>query len=65
MKNSNQIALIDRSENVVIHLNQFAKIEQAESIARACINANSTHNDFIILICCIADLLSAVIEKTE
>lgn len=65
MKNSNQITLIDTSENVVIHLNQFAKIEQAETIARACINANSTHNDFIILICCIADLLGAVIEKTE
>ena len=65
MKNSNQIALIDRSENVVIHLNQFAKIEQAESIARACINANSTHNDFMILICCIADLLNAVIDESK
>ncbi|OCF98851.1 hypothetical protein [Gilliamella sp. wkB308] len=60
-----QITPVDTSENVVIHLNQFAKIEQAETIARACINAHSTPADFMVMICCIADLLHAVIEKTE
>ena len=65
MENINQLKQVDTSENIIIHLNTFAKIEQAETIARACINAHSTHNDFMIMICCIADLLSAVIEKTE
>ncbi|MCX8587280.1 MULTISPECIES: hypothetical protein [unclassified Gilliamella] len=60
-----QITPVDTSENVVIHLNQFAKIEQAETIARACINAHSTPADFVVVICCIADLLHAVIEKSE
>ena len=60
-----QITPVDTSENVIIHLNTFAKIEQAETIARACINAHSNHTDFMIMICCIADLLHAVIEKSE
>lgn len=65
MKNRNKITPVDTSENVIIHLNSFAKIEQAETIARTCINARSTHNDFMVMICCIADLLHAVIEKSE
>lgn len=35
MKNSNQITPVDTSENVIINLNNFAKIEQAETIALA------------------------------
>ena len=65
MENINPLTQVDTSENVIIHLNTFAKIEQAETIARACINAHSNHTDFIIMICCIADLLHAVIEKSE
>lgn len=65
MKNRNKITPVDTSENIIIHLNTFAKIEQAETIARACINAHSTPSDFMVLICCIADLLHAVIEKSE
>lgn len=65
MKNLNQLTPVDTSENVIIHLNNFAKIEQAETIARACINAHSTPTDFMIMICCIADLLHAVIEQSE
>ena len=64
MKNSNQITPVDTSENVIINLNNFAKIEQAETIARACINAHSTPDDYMILICCIADLLHTVIEES-
>ncbi|MCO6549588.1 MAG: hypothetical protein J6580_02780 [Gilliamella sp.] len=65
MKNFNQITPVDTSENVIVHLNQFAKIEQAETIARNCINAHSTPTDSMVVICCIADLLHAVIEKSE
>ena len=65
MKNSNQITPVDTSENVIIKLNNFAKIEQAETIARACINAHSTPDDYMVMICCIADLLHTVIEKSE
>lgn len=65
MKNSNQITPVDTSENVIINLNNFAKIEQAETIARACINADSTPNDYKIIICCIADLLHTVIVRAE
>lgn len=65
MKNSNQITPVDTSENVIINLNNFAKIEQAETIARACINAHSTPDDYMVMICCIADLLHTVIEKSE
>lgn len=60
-----QITPVDTSENIIIHLNTYAKIEQAEAIARACINAHSTPTDFVVMICCIADLLHAVIEKSE
>jgi hypothetical protein len=65
MKISKQITPVDTSENVIINLNNFAKIEQAETIARNCINAHSTPTDFMVIICCIADLLHAVIEKSE
>ncbi|MCO6557559.1 MAG: hypothetical protein J6577_10040 [Gilliamella sp.] len=65
MKNFNQITPVDTSENVIVHLNQFAKIEQAETIARACINTHSTPSDFMVMVCCIADLLHSVIEKSE
>lgn len=65
MKISKQITPVDTSENVIINLNNFAKIEQAETIARACINAHSTPNDYMVMICCIADLLHTVIEKSE
>lgn len=65
MENSKQITPVDTSENVIIHLNTFAKIEQAETIARACINTHSTPTDFMVMVCCIADLLHAVIEKSE
>jgi hypothetical protein len=65
MKISKQITPVDTSENVIIHLNNFAKIEQAETIARNCINAHSTPTDFMVIICCIADLLHSVIEKSE
>ena len=65
MKNSNQITPVDTSENIIINLNNFAKIEQAETIARACINAHSTPDDYMVMICCIADLLHSVIEKSE
>ena len=65
MKNSNQIIPVDTSENIIINLNNFAKIEQAETIARACINAHSTPNDYMVMICRIADLLHTVIEKSE
>lgn len=65
MENSKQITPVDTSENVIIHLNTFAKIEQAETIARACINTHSTPTDFMVMVCCIADLLYAVIEKSE
>ena len=64
MKNSNQITPVDLSENVIINLNNFAKIEQAETIARACINAHSTPSDYMIIICCIADLLHTVVEES-
>ncbi|OCG09712.1 hypothetical protein [Gilliamella apicola] len=64
MKNSNQITPVDTSENVIIKLNNFAKIEQAETIARACINAHSTPNDYMVMICCIADLLHTVVEES-
>ena len=64
MKNSNQITPVDTSENVIIKLNNFAKIEQAETIARACINAHSTPNDYMVMICCIADLLHAVVKES-
>ena len=64
MKNSNQITPVDTSENVIINLNNFAKIEQAETIARACINAHSTPDDYMIIICCIADLLHTVVEES-
>ena len=64
MKNSNQITQVDTSENVIIKLNNFAKIEQAETIARACINAHSTPNDYMVMICCIADLLHTVVEES-
>lgn len=65
MKNFNKITSVDTSENVIIHLNNFAKIEQAETIARACINAHSTPDEYMIIICCIADLLHTVIQKSE
>lgn len=65
MKISKQITPVDTSENIIIHLNTYAKIEQAEAIARNCINASSNSVDFMIIICCIADLLHAVIEKSE
>ncbi|MFQ1012695.1 hypothetical protein ACFX2U_07525 [Gilliamella apicola] len=65
MKNFNQLTQVDTSENVIINLNTYAKIEQAETIARNCINAHSTPADFMVIICCIADLLHAVIEKSE
>lgn len=65
MKNLNQITPVDTSENVIIHLNTFAKIEQAETIARACINAHSTPTDFMVMVCCIADLLSDVLERSK
>lgn len=64
MKNSNQITPVDTSENIIINLNNFAKIEQAETIARACINAHSNPDDYIIIICCIADLLHTVIVES-
>lgn len=64
MKNSNQITPVDTSENVIINLNNFARIEQAETIARACINAHSTPDDYMIIICCIADLLHTVIVES-
>lgn len=64
MKNTNQITPVDLSENVIINLNNFAKIEQAETIARACINAHSTPNDYMVMICCIADLLHTVVEES-
>lgn len=64
MKNSNQIIPVDTSENIIINLNNFAKIEQAETIARACINAHSTPNDYMVMICCIADLLHTVVEES-
>ena len=64
MKNSNQITPVDMSENVIINLNNFAKIEQAETIARACINAHSTPNDYMVMICCIADLLHTVVKES-
>jgi hypothetical protein len=56
---------VDTSENVIINLNTYAKIEQAETIARNCINSHSNPTDFMVIICCIADLLHAVIEKSE
>ncbi|OTQ80495.1 hypothetical protein B6D23_01620 [Gilliamella sp. N-W3] len=65
MKNFNQLTQVDTSENVIINLNTYAKIEQAETIARNCINAHSTPADFMVIICCIANLLHAVIEKSE
>lgn len=65
MKNSKQITPVDTSENIIIHLNTFAKIEQVETIARACINAHSAPTDFMVMVCCIADLLHAAIEKSE
>ena len=64
MKNTNQITPVDLSENVIIKLNNFAKIEQAETIPRACINAHSTSSDYMIIICCIADLLHTVVEES-
>lgn len=64
MKNTNQITPVDLSESVIINLNNFAKIEQAETIARACINAHSTPNDYMVMICCIADLLHTVVEES-
>ena len=64
MKNSNQITPVDTSENVIINLNNFARIEQAETIARACINAHSTPDDYMIIICCIADLLHTVVKES-
>ncbi|KES15697.1 hypothetical protein GASC598I20_005380 [Gilliamella apicola SCGC AB-598-I20] len=64
MKNLNQITSVDTSTNVIIDLNNFAKIEQAEAIARACINAHSTSSDYMIIICCIADLLHTVVEES-
>ncbi|MWN89882.1 hypothetical protein GQ597_04040 [Gilliamella sp. Pra-s65] len=65
MKISKQITPVDTSENVIINLNNFAKIEQAETIARNCINAHSTPTDFMVIICCIADLLSDVLERSK
>jgi hypothetical protein len=65
MKNFNQLTQVDTSENVIINLNTYAKIEQAETIARNCINSHSSPTDFMIIICCIADLLHSVIEKSE
>jgi hypothetical protein len=65
MKNFNQLTQVDTSENVIINLNTYAKIEQAETIARNCINSHSNSSDFMIIICCIADLLHSVIEKSE
>ncbi|OCG19640.1 hypothetical protein [Gilliamella sp. WF3-4] len=65
MKNFNQMTPVDTSENVIVHLNRFAKIEQAETIARNCINSHSNPADFMIIICCIADLLHSVIEQSE
>jgi hypothetical protein len=65
MKNFNQLTQVDTSENVIINLNTYAKIEQAETIARNCINSHSNPTDFMVIICCIADLLHAVIEKSE
>ena len=64
MKNTNQITPVDLSESVIINLNNFAKIEQAETIACACINAHSTPNDYMVMICCIADLLHTVVEES-
>ena len=64
MKNSNQIIPVDTSENIIINLNNFAKIEQAETIARACINAHSTPDDYMVMICCIADLLHTVVKES-
>ena len=64
MKNLNQITPVDTSTNVIIDLNNFAKIEQAETIARACINAHSTPDDYMIIICCIADLLHTVVKES-
>lgn len=64
MQKLNQIKKIDTSTNVIIDLNNFAKIEQAETIARACINAHSTPSDYMIIICCIADLWHTVVEKS-
>jgi hypothetical protein len=66
MKNFNQLTSVDTSENVIINLSAYAKIEQAELLARFLLNSNYTDkNEFTIAVSCIADLLCSVMKKAK
>lgn len=64
MKNQSNNLQFDSSETVTLHLNSYSKIEQAELVARFFINSNCNRHEAAITMCCIADLLSDVLEKT-
>jgi hypothetical protein len=66
MKISKQITPVDTSENVIINLSAYAKIEQAELLARFLLNSNYTDKkEFTIAVSCIADLLCSVMKKAK
>lgn len=66
MKNQSMLSIASSNDIVQLNLDSFAKLEQAELLARFLLNSNHTNkNEFIIAISCIADLLYNVMAHAK
>lgn len=66
MKNQSTLSVVSSNDIVQLNLDSFAKLEQAELLARFLLNSNHTNkNEFIIAVSCIADLLCSVMHKAK
>lgn len=66
MKNQSTLNIASSNDTVQINIDSYAKLEQAELLARFLLNTDHTNkNEFIIAVSCIADLLCSVMKKAK
>ena len=66
MSNKSLLNITQSNDIVQLNLDSFAKLEQAELLARFLLNSHHTNkNEFIIAVSCIADLLYKVMAQAK
>lgn len=66
MSNKSLLSITQSNDIVQLNLDSFAKLEQAELLARFLLNSHHTNkNEFIIAVSCIADLLYKVMAQAK
>lgn len=66
MSNKSLLSITQSNDIVQLNLDSFAKLEQAELLARFLLNSHHTNkNEFIIAVSCIADLLYNVMAQAK